>query len=244
MTQFTAENFRVIVDKLNEYMFAVTEDDSVPSNVSQPVSTLLTKPADIKKISGSLDVDALISMLEIPNDMQSNFKSALTALQEDNPTLSPGQALALATAFDHLLSSSSIQKAQTLGKIKTVGAANVSETKEDTSKHVTIDDVIKCVQGASEASPVAKLQTTKLVTYLGNGIKNRNVDGGMRHVMTGVVDAINAAQSGKETDALKHISSMVNHVEGDKHAFDSEIFPNLIVSLMLLVGDILQHAAK
>ena len=244
MTQFTAENFRVIVDKLNEYMFAVTEDDSVPSNTSQPVSTMLTTPAEIKKISGSLNADALISILEIPYDMQSNFKSALTALQEDNPTLNPNQALALATAFDHLLSLPSMQKAQTMGQLKTVGPDNVTETQEDTSNHVTIDDVVKCVQSASEASPVAKLQTTKLVTYLSNGIKNRNVDGGMRHVMSGIVDAINAAQSDKETDALKHISSMVNHVEGDKHAFDSEIFPNLIVSLMLLVGDILQHSAK
>jgi len=36
----------------------------------------------------------------------------------------------------------------------------------------------------------------------------------------------------------------VNKVEGDELAFDQSQFPQIVVTLMLLVGDILQHAKK
>jgi hypothetical protein len=242
MAHFTAEDFRSMVNRLNEYAGLISEEDSVPDDNSEPVTNMLTKPAGLQKISGSLDTDALITILEIPSNLQSDFKSAITALQDDNPQLSPGQALALATAFDHLLRVSPNAKAQTLGKIRAVGAPSVTESKEDvTSADTGIDKVVKTIQMASDVSPVSKLQATKLVKYLLNGIKDRHPDGGMNHVMSGIVSAIESAKSGNESEALKHISSMVNHVEGDRHAIDTAALPNIVVCLMLLIGDMLQH---
>jgi hypothetical protein len=242
MTQFAAEDFRSIVNKLNEYMFAVTEEESVPSDNSQSPNTMLTKPAGRQKLAGSLNTDLLISILNIPSNMQNDFKSALTALQEDKPQLSPGQALALVTAFDRLSSSTAAQKSQFMVKDKTIGSPTVTETADDAGHtDADIDTVIKSVQLASDTSPVSKLQATKLVKHLINGVKNRSKDGGMTHIMSGIVAAIEAAKLGHEAEALKHISSMVNQVEGDKHAINPASFPNIVVNLMLLVGDLLQH---
>ena len=236
MSHFTAEDFRIMVNKLNEYAGLLPEDDSVPDDNSQPVTNMLTKPAGLQKISGSLDTDGLIAILEIPSNLQNDFKSAIIALQDDHPQLSPGEAYALATAFDHLLRANPNAKAQTLGKIRAVGAPSVTESKDDVdSEDTDVDTVIKTIKMASDVSPVAKLQATKLVKQLSDGIKDRNTNGGMNHVMAGIVSAIESAKSGNESDALKRISSMVNHVEG------ATAFPNIVVCLMLLVGDLLQH---
>lgn len=245
MLHYTAEDFRNLVNTLEEYIQAVGEDESLPSDNSQPVNTMLTRPAGLQKVAGSLDVNKLISLLNIPANLQSDFKTAITTLQDDNPQLSPGQSLALATAFDHMLALNLTGKGEAMTDIKTVGSPGVSESSEDVkNKSLNINTLEQSIKDASNCSPVAKLQSTKLVKHLTDGMAGRTTSGGIDNIITGIISAISAAKSGKESDALKYIASMVNHTEGDEHAINGDVFPNIVVSLMLLVGDILQHSEE
>jgi|APCry1669189440_1035222.scaffolds.fasta_scaffold06639_3 hypothetical protein len=173
MTQYTAEDFRLLVNRLNEVIFDEdAADDSEPQDDGEPIDKMLTQPKD-------------------------------------------------------------------------VSSAEVTEGEDDvTHEPASIDDVEKAITTASDASPVAKLQATKLVKHLIDGMSDKHKNGGISHVMSGIVDSITAAQNGQEAEALKHIASMVNHVEGDEHAIDGKVFPSIVVTLMLLVGDILQHNEK
>jgi len=246
MAQYTAEDFRNLVNKLDEYMIVVDEaDDSVPGSDSQPIDKLLTKPAGLQKVAGRLDVDRLINLLNIPYNLQNDFKSAISILHDDNPTLNQGQTLALVTAFDHMLAARSNGKEQVLNKIDSVSTAEVTEAADDVdAPNTDIHSVEAAIKLASNASPVAKLQATKLVKHLTDGIADKHINGGISHVMSGIVAAIESAKNGSESDALKHISRMVNYVEGDNHAVSARSFPHIVVNLMLLVGDLLQHTER
>jgi hypothetical protein len=246
MSQYTAADFRILANKLNEYTFNEdADDDSAPQGDNQPIDKMLTKPAGIQKITGSLDVDALVNKLNIPSNLQNDFKSAVSSLQDDNPTLNANQAMALATAFDHILADNSAEKNSVVSDLNNVSAAEVTEGDDDIdNRNINIESVIKSIKSASNVSPVAKLQAVKLVDHLTKGVHGKHKNGGISHVLSGIVTAITSAQQGNESDALKHIASMVNHTEGDKHAIDSKEFPNIVVTLMLLVGDLLQHTEE
>jgi len=242
MAQYMAEDFRNLVNKLEEYMLFAEEGESVPNTSSQSVDKLLTAPAGLQKVASNLDVGALIQILTIPGNMRSDFKAAITALESGTPTLTTAQSLALATAFNHLLALNVAGKGQAINDIKTVGTPPVSEAVADIDNSLpSIDTLNDAITLASDTSPVAKLQATILVKYLTAGIHGKHEAGGVSHVLSGIINAINTAKLGKKNDALTCIASMVNHVEGDDHAIDSDIFPKIVVSLMLLVGDILQH---
>ena len=232
MAHHTAEDFRKLVNTLNEYMTSVTEDDSVPDETSEPIDKMMTTPAGAEKVSGELDTQSLIKTLNIPSNLQSDFKSAIEKLQSSNPQFDPGQALAIATAFANISKPGANPNGITEG-----------ESSEDDSDAtpVDMDTVQKTLLSASESSPVAKLQATKLVKHITDGIRDRSKNGGGKHIMNGVVAALEAAENGNEAQALQHIHSMVNRVEGDTQAADADAFPKIVVSLMLLAGDLLQR---
>jgi len=244
MSQYIAEDFRRLVDTLSEYMSAVDEaDDLSASKSSQSIDDLLTKPAGLQKLAGNLNVGELIQRLDIPQDLQGSFKSAIAALQSDKPQLDSKQTLALATAFDHMLASG--DKGSLLNNIKAVSAAEstgeITEANDTKTKIASIKDLTTVIKDAGNTSPVSKLQATKLVYHIIKGMNNRTKNGGISHVMTGVVSALTAAKNGQEASALKSIASMVNHVEGDEQAISSREFSHIVVALMLLVGDVLQY---
>ena len=240
MVQYTAEDFRKLVNKLNEYTVFVSEEDSVPDDTTEPVDNLMKDPAGAEKVSSGLDADSLIPTLKIPANLQTDFKNAITALQGPNPHFTPGQALAIATAFSNLSGTDAAHAGQHANNSSSVTEAE--EPSDEVAGHNTdIDAVQKIIQTAGEVSPVAKLQAIKLVRHIIDGIGDRHKDGGIGHIMTGVVAALESAKIGKEADALKHIYKMVNHVEGDEQAIDGESFPKIVVSLLLLAGDLLQH---
>jgi hypothetical protein len=243
MSSSSAEAFRNLVDTINHLaMSEATDTTASPEQTTPDVDSLLTKPAGLEKIAGSLDSGSLIKMLDIPQNQVSDFNQALNALRDDEPKLTNKQAMALATAFDHLLRSSGQGKANVLNKLKTVGAP-VKESDE-TKPKVGIDDVVKIIKDCSEMSPVSKLQATKLVQQLTQGMADKKRSGGVSHILTGISDTLHAATEGDEAGALKNIAVMVNKVEGDEMAIDQTHFPQIVTTLMLLVGDCLQHSDK
>lgn len=75
----------------------------------------------LEKIEGSFNVQELINVLEIPKDIETNFRSAMYAIRtSEEPHLTKPQALALATAFDHVLLLSAGKKQQFLSKVKSL----------------------------------------------------------------------------------------------------------------------------
>jgi hypothetical protein len=140
MKQPLAEDIRSILNKLDEYITSVQEDDRVdtdetldeqgetsnPKNpkgddaANEPVDKMLTKPADLEKIVGNINVQSLITMLEIPEDHVANFKSAINALRHDEPRLSQAQAMALAIAFNHMMTLGSTEKTKIATTIRPV----------------------------------------------------------------------------------------------------------------------------
>ena len=115
MTKFLAEDFRSLLNKLDEYI-VVTEKEPVPSTDDnavddtdtddEPVDDMLTAPAGLEKVAKHINANELIKILKFPKDSPeaANFRSAINALKAEHPKLTSAHALALATAFDHLLS--------------------------------------------------------------------------------------------------------------------------------------------
>jgi len=115
MTRFLAEDMRKILNKLDEYITDLDEagddkpgtkrTDDIQSDGTQgePVDGILTKPAGLEKIVGSINVQALIELLEIPEEEVAHFKAAINSLRQEDPKLTTAQAHALAVAFNHIL---------------------------------------------------------------------------------------------------------------------------------------------
>jgi len=279
MTTFLAEDFRKLIDRLNEYITMVGEDDKdeqspatddqasdeKPSSDSptddattssdtdsndteKDVDDLLTEPSGQEKIVGSIDIHRLTDLLELPKDQQIIFGSAIHALKQDEPHLNTPQAMALATAFVNMLKLSSTEKTAAATMMRPVsGISNVTEEteqKDQDADSVSIDDLQKSIKSAAESSPSAKLHAIKLVKSLMDGMKDRHLDGGIDHVMAGVADALDSARSGDHAESLKRIASLVAHVEGDGHAINIDSFPNLVVDLILLTGEISQRGGR
>lgn len=111
MANFLAEDIRKILNKLDEYITNLDEagDDKPDSEKTsddlrgEPVDATLTKPAGLEKVAGSINVQALVDILEIPEEEVSHFKAAINALRQEDPKLTTAQAHALAIAFNHIL---------------------------------------------------------------------------------------------------------------------------------------------
>lgn len=115
MASFLAEDIRNILNKLDEYITNLDEagddkpgkekTDNKPSDDVQgePVDSTLTKPAGLEKVAGSINVQALVDLLEIPEEEVSHFKAAINALRQEDPKLTTAQAHALAIAFNHII---------------------------------------------------------------------------------------------------------------------------------------------
>lgn len=74
----------------------------------------------IEKIEGTVNVQELINLLEIPKEIEDNFRSAMYVIRtSDDPHLTSAQALALATAFDHVLLLNAGKKQKFFSKVRT-----------------------------------------------------------------------------------------------------------------------------
>lgn len=260
MTTFLAEDFRKLVDKLNEYITVIGEEEKPdqpddengdsekdpaqdadsPDEVSpeKDVDDLLTKPAGAEKLIGTINVPRLAEILSIPEEQIYAFSSGLQVLKQEQPQLNPQQAMAFATAFTNMLKLSGDEKTKVATVMRPVTAMDpINEDADESEQNGNIDDLEKVIKDAAETAPTAKLHAIKLVKGLLAGIKDRHADGGASHVVAGITDAINLAKNGDHAASLKRISDLVSHVEGDDHAINVNSFPELIVDLILLTGE-------
>lgn len=139
MTKILSEDIRDILNKLDEYITSVNEEDKKQDDVAgtgsnadddknddsdETVDTVLTKSADLKKIIGNLNSDTLSSVLDIPRDQVSDFKSALTMLGNDEPHLNSNQAMAIVTGFKNVLTRDYSDRAKLSGMLHATGGVN------------------------------------------------------------------------------------------------------------------------
>lgn len=263
MNTFLAEDFRKLVDRLNEYIIAVDEDDKkktsddldkigdgdaeetpddpdmdaddADAEPEKDVDDLLTAPASVKKLVGSIDIAKMSDILSMSEKQRSVFSSAIQALKQgDAPNHQ--QTVAIATAFINMLTLAGDDKTKIATMIRPITAIN--EKTKEMAPAGGIDELEKVIKDAAETAPTAKLHAIKLVKSLSAGMKDRHADGGIDHVMAGVTDAINLAKDGNHAASLKRISDLVAHVEGDDHAINVSSFPELVVDLILLTGEI------
>ena len=262
MTDYLAEDFRKIVNKLNEYMLMTTESDP-EDDISQDANTdssddtsddtsddasqdgestdeLLTTDSNDDKLTGNIDTAALIKLLDIPTDQQRQFQQAVALLKNENPALTTEQANIITSAFKKLLTLASDKKAAFHQITKPV--AVVKENENADLPTGDLKNLVSCISNIAKSSPTARLHAIKAIQHLSSGMKDRNKDGGIKDVIENVVDILNLAKIGKEVSALKGIAKMVNRLEGDEHAMDGTSFPQLVTELILLVGEVLQQS--
>jgi hypothetical protein len=130
MVSFLAEDIRNILNKLDEYITNLdeagddkpeagkTEDGKSDDTQGEPVDATLTKPAGLEKIAGSINVQALVELLEIPEEEVAHFKAAIDALRQEDPTLTTAQAHALAIAFNHIITHRKDSKGKIFGVLR------------------------------------------------------------------------------------------------------------------------------
>jgi len=132
MTAPLTEDIRSILNKLDEYITLVQEEDKdkegdaaaeVGAGDDEKLATddaaqddkvddMLTQPAGLQKIAGNINVQALVDMLDIPEEHVNAFKSAMATLRHDDPKPNRDQLLAIAIAFDHMLALGSSEKSK------------------------------------------------------------------------------------------------------------------------------------
>lgn len=100
-------------------------DKAKKDSKDKDIEDVLTKPAGLEKIVGNINLKALIDLLELPKQQQSAFRSGIMALKADEPKLTTQQALAIATAFDHMLTRYGKAKTKLSTLLKPVGSTNV-----------------------------------------------------------------------------------------------------------------------
>ena len=120
----------------------------------------------------------------------------------------------------------------------------MSESVITDEKTVDIKDIEECLKDIGKLSPVARLQTIKLIKHLIIGMKDKERDSGIKNLFYWIVESLNDAKNGKQLHALKKVSSLVNHIEGDKEAIDENIFPHIVIDIILLIGELAHKADK
>jgi len=287
MAEFLAEDFRKIVDKLNEYMLLVGEADEKPAeddvdadplandtagtdrtddksstdpdtesdadrtddaanddgkdsdtdNEGESTDDLLTEPSKMGKLISHISAQRLADAIGIPAKKQPLFRSAFSMLANDQEVLPMSTAMSIVDAFRRVITLPEDKIAKYSQAIKPNDEIGMTESAGDHEiSTATIDDVAKCIKNIAKIGPVAQLHAVKLIDDLKSGIHDRHADGGIEHVMGGIVDILKLAQEGNDAQALKAVATLVNHIEGDDHAIDSDSFPKLVVDLILLVG--------
>ena len=103
---------------------------------------------------------------------------------------------------------------------------------------VDFDDISKVINAVSETSPMAKVHTIKLLTLITNGIKDKPAHGGMENVIATITDVLTVALDDGIDSGMTEIVKLVSMIEGDETAINQEIFPQIIVELILLCGEI------
>lgn len=148
MSKLLSEDIRGILQILNKL------DENDTANVSNKtndqddagdnadnvddVDDALTTPADLEKVVGNINAEELIKILNLPHDSvhASNFRSAISALKKEDPKLTTNQAMALAMAFDHMLTSDSSHKTKITNMIKPVHGMHEELTMDKIGSYV------------------------------------------------------------------------------------------------------------
>lgn len=142
MSSTAAMEIRNLIHRLSESLSAMQEDESKkgtdatskdsdaessetgPKN-NEPIDSLLTDNPMITKIEGSVDVRELINLLKIPEKIENDFRSAMSAIRtSEDVYLTKNQAFALAVAFDHFLTLGRSTKQKFVDKIKQQSSSN------------------------------------------------------------------------------------------------------------------------
>jgi hypothetical protein len=118
------------------------------------------------------------------------------------------------------------------------GDDNSSDDKEQI---LDFSDIKKALTSIAELSPTAKLHIIKLTSLLSQGIKNKPIDGGKKQFISKIISILDIAESEGRDDALREIFELVSTTEGDSNAVDEKIFPQVIVVLILIAGEIAQQ---
>lgn len=246
MAGFVAEDFRSLVDKLNEFMTILPEEDKKSTDDSsaddsavddndeaspEDIDDLLTKPAGLEKLVNNINPDKLIKMLSIPDDKVSSFKSGINMLKQDKPRLSADQAMAFAIAFDHALNLDDAD-------VFSIEESDESIDDEIDAETISMDDLVKLITEIAEKSPTVRLHSIKIIKNLVKGMKGKQIEGGINNVITLMAASLEAANAGKLGNSLENISKMVSRVEGDDHALDGDAFAHMVVELLLLVDEL------
>jgi hypothetical protein len=127
MSVESSEQIRTIITLLEN--LAVTEKEKKSGKKDQDddaedIDSVLVKPAGLEKLVGNINLKALIDLLELPKAMQGQFRSGINALKADDPKLTTQQAMAIATAFDHMLTRFGKQKTKLATLLKPVTPPN------------------------------------------------------------------------------------------------------------------------
>lgn len=126
MSAESSEQIRTIITLLEN--LAITEKDKKSEkkdqNDEEDIDSVLVKPAGLEKVVGNINLKALIDLLELPKAMQGQFRGGINALKADDPKLTTQQAMAIATAFDHMLTRFGKQKTKLATLLKPVTPPN------------------------------------------------------------------------------------------------------------------------
>lgn len=126
MSNKSSEEIRNIIKLLESVSIdEKIADKAKKDSKDKDIEDVLTKPAGLEKIVGNINLKALIDLLELPKQQQSAFRSGIMALKADEPKLTTQQALAIATAFDHMLTRYGKAKTKLSTLLKPVGPTNV-----------------------------------------------------------------------------------------------------------------------
>lgn len=265
MSYYLAEDFRNLVNKLNEYLVTTNEETKDPAeddkdNVELGKDTEKLpaadneelaaaddeEPADIDdvlttskdQITGTVNIAKLTKLIGFDKAQADLFKSAIVSYQTDPQHATPKQNEILAHAFVRTLQWDPEKHRQATTVTTGIHRNDVSEAADEMPENVSISDLESLIKSVAKISPTARLQVTKLANHLIDGIKDKHKDGGIEHVMNFIAQAISAAQNGDQASALDAVLKMVTHVEGDDNAIDSDAFPNIVTDLILIIGEL------
>jgi hypothetical protein len=180
-----SEDIRSILNKLEEYITVVHEedkekegdaavdsagddtetrnsDDSDAPAQDDKVDDMLTQPAGLQKVAGNINVQALINMLGMPEENANAFKSAMAVLRHDDPKLNHDQLLAIAVAFDHML---------TLGSSEKSKIASVMQPAKGVSEELD-DNKVKAYIAKDQKSPSGPNDSISQMKSMIDAVKN------------------------------------------------------------------------
>ncbi len=111
---------------------------------------------------------------------------------------------------------------------------------DEESKDTTVNfkDVEKVINTVAETSPMAKVHAVKLVNLITGGIKDKPIHGGMTTVVGNITETLTITLDEGLDAGMKEIVKLVSMIEGDQNAIDQTIFPQIVVELILLCGEI------